>query len=316
MTLPFSPSTTAYLFPGQGSQKVGMGQRLAQKYPTARSTFEAADELLGFDLSRLAWEGPSTELDDTINTQPALFVHSIAVLRVFREQYSPFKPSFVAGHSMGELSALVAAEALSFEDGLRLVRRRGELMKRAGEENPGGMAAVLGLDIAEVENICHQASCDIETVQIANDNCPGQTVISGTITALGKAIELASAKGARRVIRLDVSIASHSHLMAACQSTFAQVLAQTTFQDPGIPVISNVTALPLTTASQIRADLLAQLTSRVKWSDSMKFLLSQGVHTFMELGSGNVLCGLLHRIDRTAMCFPLDSPEDFDKLAL
>ncbi len=206
------PKTTAFVFPGQGSQSVGMGRDLADKYPLAKQTFEEADDILGISLSRLMWNGPDMDLNDTINTQPALYVHSIAAQRVFSHLYPDFLPASVAGHSLGELSALAAAGALSFADGLRLVRMRGELMKRAGEQSPGGMAAILGLDIPALETVCAEASTPDETVQVANDNCPGQVVISGAKTAVERAIAGAKVAGAKRGIPLAVSIAAHSPL--------------------------------------------------------------------------------------------------------
>ncbi len=193
-----------------------MGQALAQVYPRAMDVFIEADQLVGFSLSRLAWFGPETELDDTINTQPALLVHSVAALRVLQDAQPGLIPAYVAGHSMGEISALVASELLSFPDALQLARRRGELMKEAGELNPGGMAAILGLDIPTLDQLCAEASTPDEIVQVANDNCPGQCVISGAAPALERAMELAQATGARRVIRLAVSIPAHSPLTSSC----------------------------------------------------------------------------------------------------
>jgi [acyl-carrier-protein] S-malonyltransferase len=192
------PKTTAFVFPGQGSQTVGMGRALADAYPQAKRTFEEADDILGFSLSRLMWEGPEADLNDTVNTQPALYIHSMAAQRVFSHLYPDFLPASVAGHSLGELSALAAAGALSFSDGLRLVRVRGELMKRAGEIAPGSMAAILGLDIPALEAVCAEASTPVEIVQVANDNCPGQVVISGGKTAVERAIAGAKAAGAKR----------------------------------------------------------------------------------------------------------------------
>lgn len=305
---------TAFLFPGQGSQKIGMGRDLAEAFPLARHVYDEADEWLGFPLSRLAWEGPEDELNDTINTQPALLVHSIAALRVFQEWDPDFRPAFVAGHSMGELSALVASGALSYREALMLVRRRGELMKEAGEVSPGGMAAVLGLDIHSVEQICAQASTPGEIVQVANDNCPGQVVISGASEALDRAIDLARQAGARRVRPLAVSIAAHSPLMAGAQVAFSQALDHAPITDPGIPLIGNVNALPLTTANEIRTDLCAQLTSRVRWTESIQEMIQHGITTFVEIGSGDVLTGLLKRIDRGMARITLGAVDDFGKL--
>ena len=306
---------TAFVFPGQGSQAVGMGRELAEAYPAARQIFAQSDEILGFPLSRLAWEGPEAELNDTVNTQPALLVHSVAALVVYRERFPNFRPAFVAGHSMGELSALVACEALPFESALRLARRRGELMKQAGEVSPGGMAAVMGADIPTLERICAEASTPGEIVQVANDNCPGQVVISGAKPALERAIQLAQQAGIRRVRPLAVSIAAHSPLMTHAQADFNQAVLQAGITDPHIPLVGNVTALPLSTATEIRADLQAQLTSRVRWTESIQEMARRGVSTFIEFGSGAVLTGLIKRIDEQVLGVPIGGPADFDKLA-
>ena len=308
------PENTAFIFPGQGSQFIGMGKSLAETYPSAREVFAQADDLLGFSLSRLAWEGPEEVLNDTINTQPALMVHSVAAWRVLQELFSGFQPVFVAGHSMGELSALVAAEVLPFGDALKLVRRRGELMKRAGVKSPGGMAAILGLDIPTLDEICAQASTPGEVVQVANDNCPGQVVISGASAALERALPLARDAKARKVVPLAISIAAHSPLMSHAQEDFNQAVDSAPIQDPSCPIIGNVNASPMTSATQIKADLQAQLTSRVRWAESIQYMASQGVETFVELGSGSVLGGLIKRIDREVITLPLGTPEDFERL--
>ncbi len=301
----------AFLFPGQGSQSVGMGQSLAQVYPAANDIFRQADEILGFPLSQLAWEGPEDCLNDTINTQPALFTHSIAVLQVIRSLNLDLLPSFLAGHSMGELSALVAAGAVSFSDGLHLVRIRGELMKRAGNLTPGGMAAIMGLDIPQIEQLCREASTPSEIVQVANDNCPGQVVISGSNTALDRVQPLLEQAGARRVIRLAVSIAAHSPYMSPSQIDFNQAIAATLIRNPLIPIISNVSASPMLVADEIKNDLQNQLTHRVRWTESIQYLISQGISEFFEIGNGSVLSGLIKRIDRAAVAMTLGSPTDF-----
>lgn len=311
---PFDPTRTAFLFPGQGSQRPGMGRSLAATYPVAAETFAEADDRLGFPLSRLMWDGPEAELNDTVNTQPALLVHSVAAWRVLQHLWPEAGAAFVAGHSLGELSALVAAGALDFGAALHLVRRRGELMKQAGIDAPGGMAAVLGLDVPTLEALCAEVSTPQTGVQIANDNCPGQVVVSGHREALERLLPRARAAGAKRVIPLAVSIAAHSALMEPARAAFAQAVDAAPLRDPRVPLIGNVSAQPLTTAAAIRADLKAQLTARVRWTESMRFLLAQGVDTFLELGSGNVLCGLLRRIERTARGVPLGEADDFQKL--
>lgn len=306
----------ALIFPGQGSQSIGMGYELANTYEIARQTFNEADDLLNFKISSLAWQGPENELNDTINTQPALLTHSVASLRVLRQLRPDLTIGYTAGHSVGELAALVAAGSLSFPDALKLVRKRGELMKTAGERHTGGMAAVLGLDIHILEAVCKQASTNDEPVEIANDNCPGQVVISGATPAVERAVNLAHQAGARRARSLAVSIPAHSSLMMEIRDEFYQALANCSFVDPVYPVISNVTALPLNNADQVRQDLLAQLTSRVRWTESIQYMISQGVTQFLELGSGNVLTGLLKRIDEQIPCFSLGTPSDFEKVLL
>jgi [acyl-carrier-protein] S-malonyltransferase len=216
---------------------------------------------------------------------------------------------------MGQLSALLAAEALPYPDALRLARRRGELMKQAGDTSPGGMAAILGLDIPTLEKICAEACAPGEIVQVANDNCPGQVVISGASEALDRAVTAAQAAGARRAVRLAVSIAAHSPLMATAQAAFTQAVASAPLSDPVVPLVGNVSAQPLTTAQALRADLQGQLMQRVRWTESVAWMAAQGVDTFVELGSGSVLTGLVKRIAREATLINLGSPADFEKLA-
>jgi [acyl-carrier-protein] S-malonyltransferase len=296
----------AFLFPGQGSQAVGMGKDLANQYSACGELFEQANEILGFQLSRLMWEGPAEILNDTVNTQPALFVHSMAALKLFELQVPGIKPAFLAGHSLGEISAMAGAGAISFEEGLKLVHRRGELMKRAGEISPGGMAAVLGMDVDLLDEICVQASSGADVVQIANDNCPGQIVISGSRSALEKISELAKSRGARKIIPLAVSIAAHSNLMNNAKEDFKEAIDNVAgFAKAEIEVISNVHATPIHLIEDMKKDLLDQLTSRVRWTETIQYMLLQGVSSFIEMGSGNVLTGLLKRIDGKCHGFSL-----------
>lgn len=315
--MPLQPEATAFLFPGQGSQTVGMGRRLAEADPLAAETFAEADDILGYPLSRLCWDGPAEELNDTQHTQPALLTHSVAVLRAFQQRFPDFRPAWVAGHSLGEFTALVAAGSLAFPDALRLVRERGLAMKEAGEKNPGGMAAVLGLDIEAVRQVCEEVTRGPDHgVWVANDNCPGQVVISGHQAALREAVERLEVRGARRVVRLAVSIAAHSPLMQAAQARFLQALEAAPIQDPQIPVMGNVGAAPLRTGPEVLADLRAQLTATVRWRESVENLVQAGVTTFVELGPGTVLTGLVRRIERQAACYNLDTVESLEALPL
>lgn len=310
------PQSTAFLFPGQGSQQVGMGKELARRYAPAREVFAQADDILGFSLSRLCWDGPSERLDDTVNTQPALLTHSIAVLQVLRTEFPQAQPALTAGHSMGEFSALVCAGSLDFPDALRLVRARGEAMKAAGARAPGGMAAVLGMETDHVAQACEQASQDSgEPVQLANDNCPGQLVISGSEAALARALELLRERGARRLVRLAVSIAAHSPLMASGQQQFNQALDAAPLRDPQIPILGNVSAQPLRTVGAIRDELRAQLTSRVRWTETIQAAAEAGITHYLELGSKDVLTRLTGRIDAALAARSLDEPASLEGLA-
>ena len=306
-----NPSTTTFVFPGQGSQAVGMGRELAAAYPIARQTFEQADSILGIAMSVMMWEGPESDLNDTLNTQPALYIHSVAAVRVFSDLYPDFKPAALAGHSLGELSALTAAGALSFEAGLRLVRTRGELMKTAGGRNPGGMAAILNLDLARLEQVCAQASAPEEPVQVANDNCPGQVVISGAKAAVERAMDGSKAAGAKRAIPLAVSIAAHSQLMASIQDEWDSAVEAAGIVNPAVPVVGNVHARAMASADELRSDIKAQMQSRVRWTESIRLLAGQGVATFAEMGAGSVLIGLIRRIVPAAAGFLLGAPSDF-----
>jgi [acyl-carrier-protein] S-malonyltransferase len=310
------PATTAFLFPGQGSQSVGMGKTLAEAETSAAAIFARADQILGYELSKISWQGPSKTLGDTRHTQPALLTHSLAVLSVLRQRMPEFQPAYCLGHSLGEISALVAAGAIDFEDGIFLVQERGASMSTAGDQNPGGMAAVLGMDLQAVEAACQQASQDVPGgVWVANDNCPGQVVISGNEDALEVVADQLLDQGARRVIRLDVSIAAHSPLMDPAQKRFNLALENIQIHDPNhSQVVGNVSAEPLDDAPAIRADLSSQLTSRVRWTESIQYLANRGIRTFIEIGSGTVLTGLLRRIDRNLAGFALDIPESFEPL--
>jgi [acyl-carrier-protein] S-malonyltransferase len=306
-----NPQTTAFVFPGQGSQAVGMGQGLAEMYPIAKETFDEANSILGFSFSQLMWEGPADGLNETVNTQPALYVHSVAAWRTFTLHNRDFRPAAVAGHSLGELSALTASAALSFADGLRLVRRRGELMKRAGELNPGGMAAILGVDIPTLDKVCAEASTADEIVQVANDNCPGQVVISGHKSALERAMAGAKAAGAKRALPLQVSIAAHSPLMATIQAEWNAAVDACAIENPQIPVVGNVHAVTMLTPEELRADIKAQMQSRVRWTESVQGMLTNGIQAYVEAGSGEVLLGMIKRIDSNTIRMALGTPKDF-----
>jgi [acyl-carrier-protein] S-malonyltransferase len=307
-------SSTAFVFPGQGSQAVGMGRDLAAQFESARNIFEQANAILGFDFSKIMRDGPDTELNDTVNTQPALFTHSLAAFHALRSITPEFSPALVAGHSLGELSAITAAGALSFEDGLRLVRKRGELMKRAGEIAPGGMAAILGVEIPALDKVCAEASTSNEIVQVANDNCPGQVVISGAKPALERAIAGAKAAGAKRALPLAVSIAAHSPLMDSIQAEWNAAVNNAKFSDAVIAVVGNVHAKPITSANDLRADVIAQMQSRVRWTESVQWMTAQGITTFVEVGTGSVLGGLIKRIASEAIHYPLGNPSDFESI--
>jgi [acyl-carrier-protein] S-malonyltransferase len=276
-----------------------MGQALYQAHPEARAILAQADQALGQGLTRLCFEGPEEVLTDTINAQPAILTVSVAALEAMKAQGVCPSPTFVAGHSMGEFSALVAAGSLSFIAALHLVRERGRLMKLAGERSPGRMAAVLGLEAEKVAAICEQVRQEHGGVlQIANDNCPGQTVISGDETLVDPALEAAEAAGARKVVKLAISIASHCPLMSTISDEFAAVIDAAPIAHASIPLVANVSAMPITHADDIRAELKAQLTSSVRWAESMHYLVAQGTTRVVEIGPKDVLTKLMKRIER------------------
>ena len=296
----------AFLFPGQGAQAVGMGKALADANPLASETFATADRVLGFGLSELCWNGPADDLKKSSNTQPALLTHSVAAWRLV--EAAGVTPDFVAGHSLGEYSACVAAGALAFEDALVLTRRRGELMYEAGLARPGAMAAVLGLAAADVEAACAEAA-SAGVVRAANLNAPGQVVISGEPAAVDLACEKAKARGAKRAIKLEVSGAFHSPLMESASAGLNEALAKVTFRDARCPIVSNAWARPVQKAAEIRQALEAQLLASVRWEESMRLLRSEGVEGFVELGTGKVLRGLLRTIDSAATSWNVEDPD-------
>lgn len=281
---------TAFVFPGQGSQYVGMGKDIYESSPEAKKIFERADDALGFALSKICFEGPDEQLKQTENTQPAIFLHSVAALSGLRA-----KPSMVAGHSLGEYSALYAAGAIDFEDAIRLVRLRGELMQRCGMEQPGTMAAVIGLDEKTIGEVCCTA-WSTGIVQAANFNSPGQVVISGSVAGVREAMKLAKERGAKLVKELNVSGAFHSPLMQSAQEGLQAAIEKTNFRDASVPVYANVTAQAVTSASEIKELLVKQLTNPVRWTETVQNMAAAGATEFLEVGPGAVLQGLIKRI--------------------
>ena len=303
----------AFVFPGQGSQKVGMGRAWAEAAEEARRTFEEADEVLGFPLSRLCWEGPEEELALTKNTQPALLATSIAIYRSLLPQGLFVEPVAMAGHSLGEYSALVAADALDFADALRLVRRRGELMQEAVPVGVGAMAAFIGLDDQAVAAVAKEASQG-EVCSVANYNSPGQTVIAGHKAAVDRAVALAKERGARKATLLAVSAPFHSPLMRPAREGMAAELAKVTFRAPRVPVVANVDAAPVLTGDDARDALVRQIDGPVRWVESVTWMAQNaGVRTFLEIGAGNVLTGLNRRIATGSVCASLSDPEQLAK---
>jgi [acyl-carrier-protein] S-malonyltransferase len=297
----------AFLFPGQGSQTVGMGQALANSEQSVSETFKKADEVLDESLSTLIFEGPQEKLTLTTNAQPALLTTSVAILNYF-SQFG-IKPDFTAGHSLGEYSALVASGAISFEDAVYAVRKRGELMEEAVPNGEGTMAAVLGLDRQKLLDVTETVTAGGNPVQLANLNCPGQIVISGSRGGVEEASVKAKEVGAKRVIPLDVSGPFHSSLMKPAAEKFQAVLDNIALNDASVPVIGNVTAEPMTEASEFKKRLVEQLYSPVLWEDSVSKMLELGVDTFIEIGPGKVLSGLVKKVDRSAKTFAIYDAE-------
>ncbi|HAT38360.1 MAG TPA: [acyl-carrier-protein] S-malonyltransferase [Gemmatimonadetes bacterium] len=305
--------TLALLFPGQGSQHVGMGSGLAAGEPVASEVFAEADEALGFSLSSLMRDGPSEELTETQNAQPALLAHSVAALRVLGIRYpTSTSPAFGAGHSLGEFSAYVAAGTVTFVDALRAVRLRGELMSEAGKNSPGTMAAILGLNVRDVREVCKKVSRGVCVP--ANFNSAGQVVISGDLPGVEEGIVLAKEAGAKRAIQLNVSGAFHSPLMEPAAEELKVFLDGIEFSDPTFPVIANATADPVTTGDQARTLLVRQLVSPVRWTESIEVMTSSGVDRFLEIGSGRVLTTLNRRNAKGLQSSALGEPEDFNNL--
>ncbi|MHB0858511.1 MAG: ACP S-malonyltransferase [Anaerolineae bacterium] len=293
----------ALVFPGQGCQFVGMGRDVATSFPEAQAIFDRADEVLGFAISRMCFEGPAELLEDTANTQPAIYTASMALWQVVREriQESLSRVARVAGHSLGEFTALAVGGALTFEDGLKLVRRRGEAMRDAGQSAPGGMAAIIGLDDQAVAELVAEV-CETEpSLWVANLNAPGQVVVAGSKAALDIALPLAKARGAKRALPLAVSVACHTPLMGPAAERLAAALDETSFARPWAPVVSNVTATPLEDPADIKAALLRQLSSPVRWVESVRSMESVGVGAVLEIGPKEVVSGLVKRIAPTLL---------------
>jgi [acyl-carrier-protein] S-malonyltransferase len=304
---------TAFLFPGQGSQSVGMGRELAAAFPLARQTFEEANDALGFDLAELCFNGPEEQLRLTEFTQPAIFTVSVAALRVLAAAGAT--ADYFAGHSLGEYSANVAAGAIEFAAAARTVRRRGQLMQQAVPAGEGAMAAILGMPLESVLAVCQDASRELGApVEPANMNTPEQTVISGAAAAVERAIGLAKERGARRAVLLQVSAPFHCSLMQPAQDALAPVLEGIPFLPARVPVVVNVDAALVTEAGALRDALVRQVTGAVRWTESMQLLIAEGVTTFVEVGPGKVLSGLLRQIDRSQKCGQAEDPASIEKL--
>jgi len=307
--------TTAFTFPGQGSQSVGMGRDLADAFPEAQAVFDEVDDALGEKLSRIMWDGPEDTLTLTANAQPALMAVSLAVVAVLEAQGRTVAgdAAFVAGHSLGEYSALAAAGSLTVADAARLLRLRGQAMQEAVPVGEGAMAAVLGLSLEQAQQIAQDAS-EVGICDVANDNAPGQVVLSGAKAAVDKAIELAKAAGSKRAIPLPVSAPFHCRLMQPAADRMAAALADTAISAPQVPLVSNVLAEAITEPDEIRARLVEQVTGTVRWRESVAWLAGNGVDTLVELGSGKVLTGLARRIDRSLSALSVSGSADVDTL--
>jgi len=302
---------TAHVFPGQGSQSVGMGLDLYRNYDAAKAVFEQADKAVGFSLSKLCFEGPEDELIKTVNAQPAIVTVSFACLEASRSLNGGLPPAaFVAGHSLGEYTALAAAGVLDFATAVYLARERGRLMHEAGQITPGGMAAIIGLDESPLAEVCRQTD-----TRIANINCPGQIVISGAKDKLAQAVELVKERGAHRAIPLQVSGAFHTPLMQPAVDGMAEIMAALKFNNPTVPIVGNTTAKPLTTAGAVKEELLNQLCNCVQWQRSVEYMLNDGVSNFIEIGPGRVLAGLIKRIDRSVKITNIGDAEAVKNLA-
>ncbi|MGG1311248.1 ACP S-malonyltransferase [Cohnella laeviribosi] len=297
----------AFVFPGQGAQAVGMGRDAYERFEASRAVFDRADEVLGFSVSKLAFEGPEEELKLTANTQPALLTTSVALLEAFKAR--GVKPDYVAGHSLGEYSALVAAGVLSFDDAVRLVRARGLFMEQAVPGGQGAMAATLGADRDALDALCRDISATVGRVELANVNCPGQIVVSGTAAGVAAVAERGKEAGAKRVVPLEVSGPFHSSLMQPAAERLEKELAAAEFRDAAVPVIANVTARPVTSGEEFRRLLVRQVVSPVLWEDSVRYLIGEGVDTFVEIGSGTVLAGLIKKIDKTVKVVSVNSAD-------